>query len=278
MSVARLPRPEKSSAVLIGVSEFKDPNLQGLPAVKRNLDDLEAAITDPSFGGFTAGRCQVVREPRNLSDLKAVVRLADEAKDTFLVYYAGHGVLGRRGDLYLALGETEYGAGDKRLLGYGGAYPVQLLKETLVHCKAKLRVLILDCCFSGRALDGMQADPQGFLDETDTLDIDGTFTLASSAPNQVSIAPIGAAHTAFTGDLLSQNGSSLSSGSVSAAGCWRRPRRRQGRALRVPAASLDVGCGRRGLGQLPKRPTGHVDRQCGFRLPAWSVDSLRFVE
>ncbi|GAA3239191.1 hypothetical protein GCM10010532_078930 [Dactylosporangium siamense] len=66
----------------------------------------------------------------------------------------------------------------------------------LDNSPANNRVVILDCCFSGSAIATMGDDL------ADHLGIAGTCVLTATHPNAFAIAPPGARHTAFTGELI----------------------------------------------------------------------------
>jgi hypothetical protein len=65
--------------------------------------------------------------------------------------------------------------------------------------KARRKVAILDCCWSGLALNGQMADGR---DVAAKLNVNGTFILTATAETRQALAPPGEAHTAFTGELL----------------------------------------------------------------------------
>jgi hypothetical protein len=58
----RLPDPQRSRAVLIGTGKYTDKKLPDLPVVRRTIDDLAAALTDPDHGVFTKNHCTVPRD------------------------------------------------------------------------------------------------------------------------------------------------------------------------------------------------------------------------
>jgi hypothetical protein len=60
-------------------------------------------------------------------------------------------------------------------------------------------VVILDCCFSGRALADQAGDEETILGQ---VGIEGTYLLTATPPNAVALAPTGEPYTAFTGTLL----------------------------------------------------------------------------
>jgi hypothetical protein len=190
----RLPDPQRSYAVLIGTSTYHFPELADLPAVHRNLGALAGVLTDQALGWLPAERCIVLSDP---TDVRVVYRTLRQyaaiAEDTLLVYFAGHGRTGPRNELYLGLTDTN--PDELRV----SALPFDLIREVLSDSPATNRVLILDCCFSGRAIQDMSGPDEAILGQ---IGIEGTYTLTSAPANVVALAPIGAEYTAFTGELI----------------------------------------------------------------------------
>jgi hypothetical protein len=187
-----LPDPARSRALLIGTSRYADSRLHDLPAVHNNLVDLRATLT-----GVFAERCLTVVE--NPTDDRAVLdtlaNLAAEATDVLFVYYAGHGMLGmRQHELYFGLSSTNL---DKPQYS---ALSLEWVRDEIRDSPARTKVLILDSCFSGRAVDDFMADEESLI--LGAVSVSGTYTLASSSANVASLAPTGARHTAFSGELL----------------------------------------------------------------------------
>ncbi|WP_369392478.1 MFS transporter [Streptomyces sp. CG1] len=193
--MTRLPDPDRSRALLIGTGAHADrSDLPALPAVAANLADLRQVLTDPATGSLPPQHCVTVADPVTASEVGSpLARLAQEATDLLLVYYGGHGLVDDRGRLHLALPHTD--ATDIRWT----ALPFETLREELADSPAAIRVLVLDCCFSGRAIEAMTS---GHSTVAGQIDIAGTYTLASTSANAVAYAPEGATHTAFTGALL----------------------------------------------------------------------------
>ncbi|WP_018685007.1 caspase, EACC1-associated type [Actinokineospora enzanensis] len=189
------PDAERSRAVLFGTSGCpRDDGLPDLPAVRENLRDLGARLADPVTGTFREAHCAVLPDPVDAETVgSALAAAADQATDLLLVYYAGHGLLDARGRLYLALPATTQGS-----LRYT-AVPVDVLREDIGNSGARSRVLVLDCCFSGRAITAMANERAAVVGQ---LDVAGTYLMVSSEANSTSAAPVGATHTAFTGALL----------------------------------------------------------------------------
>lgn len=70
-------------------------------------------------------------------------------------------------------------ADQTHLPGYS-AVPVELIKHDLATSSAANRVLIPDCCFSGRAIEAMSA-PDGLI--AGQLVLAGSYTLTSTSAN-----------------------------------------------------------------------------------------------
>jgi hypothetical protein len=164
--------------------------------VRNNIRDLKQVLTQPDGAGIRRGDCVHVLDATNLRTVwLSLQRAADEAEDLLLVYYAGHGVLDRRGHLYLSLPDTT------RKSEHFTALDIGKLREVIGESNAANRVLILDCCFSGRAHEAMGAEDPAAL-ATGQVEIEGTYTLTSTSANAPAHAPIGKEYTAFTGALL----------------------------------------------------------------------------
>jgi uncharacterized caspase-like protein len=143
------PDATRSRAVLIGVSRFQSEQLQPIPAVRANPHDLRAALTHPTHGSILAGPedgCRVLADDTDQASVGAALASASKhAADLLLVYYSGHGLLDNDGRLHLAVRST-----NPEHLGWT-AIPIELIKRELGRARAKARVLVLDCCFSGEA-------------------------------------------------------------------------------------------------------------------------------
>ncbi|GAA2165049.1 caspase family protein [Actinomadura napierensis] len=193
--MSRFPDPARSRAVLIGVSHFPESSdLADLPAVRENVAGLWHRLTHDTTGVLDPEHCQVVDPAASITELgRTIAKAAAEASDMLLVYYAGHGLVDERGRLYLATNATRTDAPKYSALG------VDLLREDIGGSGAAARVLVLDCCFSGRAIEVMTGE-EGLVDGQ--LSIAGTYTMTSTSANAPSYALSGERYTAFTGALL----------------------------------------------------------------------------
>jgi ABC-type phosphate transport system substrate-binding protein len=189
-----LPDPDRSRVVLIGASRFRDPHLPDLPAVRNNIEGLATFFRDTAQWGLPDARCVIVDNPESTETLVDPVQdAATAAEDTLLIYYAGHGLVHphTQGLLLAVVGS--------RMGRTHTAVPYDAVREKLIESPAKRKVVILDCCYSGRAVGGM-ADPTTAV--ADEASVEGTWLLASAPPNKQALSPPGETYTAFTGALL----------------------------------------------------------------------------
>ncbi|WP_262371686.1 caspase family protein [Streptomyces sp. WAC01526] len=157
--MALLSDPGRSEAVLVGVHDYV--HLEQLPAVARNLVGLREALTDPAVWGLPVEACTVLSQPGSDTQvLDTVLERAGKARDTLLVYYAGHGLTDPHTDeLYLAL------PGSERERIYT-SLRYEYLRRAVLDPQAGPRrtVVILDCCYSGRALLGKMSASEHIAD------------------------------------------------------------------------------------------------------------------
>ncbi|MFE3113083.1 caspase domain-containing protein [Kitasatospora indigofera] len=183
-----LPEAVSTRAVLVGVSEYDA--LEPLPAVLNNLPALAGALTGEQSWGLAPEHCTVVADPSSPRELlDPVAQAARDARDTLLVYFAGHGLTDDRGELFLGLPHSRHG------LGYTGV-PYSMLRSAIMAGRAQRHVIVLDCCFSGKALGLMGGSV------ADQAEIDGSYLLAAAPETGLALAPPGERYTAFTGELL----------------------------------------------------------------------------
>ncbi|WP_180268758.1 caspase family protein, partial [Streptomyces sp. Ru87] len=196
--MAVLPDPEASQALLVGVHAYE--GMEDLPAVERNLTGLRQAWTDPGVWGLPPSHCTVVSQPPSpQAVLDTLGEVASRVTDTLVVYYAGHGLTDPVTDeLYLALP----GSDPERTYS---ALPYDWLRRAMLdpRVRARRKVMILDCCYSGRALvGGMSAATEIASQVADHALIEGTCLLAASSATRKALSPPGEPYTAFTGELI----------------------------------------------------------------------------
>jgi WD40 repeat protein len=183
-------------ALLVGSGRYvAGSRLPAVPSVSDTVRDLAEVLVD---------RCGVRREnlqpplldpadPRAFGD--AVAAAADEATDVLLLYYVGHGLISLGGELYLATNAT-----DDLVDGLTfKALPYQAVRDAIANSSARSTVVILDCCFAGRAQGSYGTAAN---DAFELASLANTYLLASASREVQALAPVGEKYTAFTGELL----------------------------------------------------------------------------
>ncbi|MFE9725829.1 hypothetical protein ACFYQ5_20080 [Streptomyces sp. NPDC005794] len=182
-------------AVLIGTGHHvPGSQLPDLPAVATTLDDLESALRDVC--GITGpDRIHRVREGAAAAEVIASVeRAVAEATGPVLLYYVGHGLLGPADELYLAT----YASSDQERIS--GAVSYRTLRDLLSDAFGG-SIVVLDCCFSGRAAAPAGGAGQAW-EPFASARPDGSLLLTSASGYDLSFAPPGERHTLFSGRLL----------------------------------------------------------------------------
>gem|GEM_PF-1047458 len=114
-----------------------------------------------------------------------------------MVYYAGHGLIDPQdGALILALPDCEPD------VPHEAGLPYEWVRRAVAASTARRRVVILDCCYAGRASPEMATATTGTDAVADRAEIDETCLLVSAPRNRTAAAPVGQRHTAFTGELI----------------------------------------------------------------------------
>ncbi|MGR3933231.1 caspase family protein [Streptomyces sp. BRA346] len=186
--------PNRTRVIIAGCHEYS--NLESLPSVKNNTRQLHAVLTDPLIGGIAPQSCHLLEQPETPGILlDCIYDAAEQCTDTFIFYYAGHGLTHfHNGDLSLALPST---------VAHRPHTSVRFddVRHAILAARtAPRKIVILDCCFSGRAMTGTMTNAA---DLAARSEIEGTYILAAAAETKLAVAPLGEEYTAFTGELIS---------------------------------------------------------------------------
>ena len=180
-----------AGALLLGGARYD--MLPDLPSIPTTLADLALALEQRCGLSPESIRTEYPATPIEMGE--AIATATEAASGLLLVYFAGHGLVSPSGALYLATERTD----TRRFRLEHTALPYDTLRRYLLESAAQPVIIMLDCCFSGRALPTL-ADPE---DEVANLaEIDGAFVLTAAGRNETAMAPPGERHTAFAAELL----------------------------------------------------------------------------
>ncbi|MGQ4347514.1 caspase, EACC1-associated type [Streptomyces sp. SAS_275] len=187
------------AAVLIGVSDYKI--LHPLPTVKNNLDGMATILREGL--GIPDDSIHVVDNPAHAAEVHAVVDHATSELGPdggFLLYFAGHGLLdASSGELLLGLTGSDP-------MRTWSALSFSQIRKQVIETRTQSRIVILDACYSGAAMDFMSADPTG------STAIAGTYVMTSSDATALSLAPQDETYTSFTGEIIAALAGGISEG------------------------------------------------------------------
>lgn len=195
----RFPNPEKSKLILLGASDYDHETLIKLPAVDNCILELRDILTAAGTGGFIPENCLIPDRdtgPQGLAE--QIEEFSHTAEDVLAVWYVGHGLfdLGSH-KLHLALSRTDPGN------LYWTALPFELLKQAILASPAEVKILMIDCCFSGRAIIETPMGMPQLLELAHTqIAVEGTYIMTACSGYDVAVAPPGERYTAFTGCVI----------------------------------------------------------------------------
>lgn len=186
-----------SRAILIGVSAYEEAAFPSIRAARNSLYAMQQVLTDPTLCGWPPERVTTISNPVLAQDLAVqVAELTQNTTGVLLVYYVGHGVLSSRGELCLTVTSTLFD--HPKVSGL----PWDTLAESLRTSPADIRLVILDCCFAGQAIEALSGNDPGLADITH---VQGAYTLTATTRNRAAYVPPtdqqDTAPTCFTGEL-----------------------------------------------------------------------------
>jgi tetratricopeptide (TPR) repeat protein len=168
-------------ALLIGVEKC-GAGIDPLPAAPRDVEALAEVLLNPDLGGFDD-----VKRLLNPGKMQMEQEIDDwfhsrNPEDLALFFFSGHGFKDERRDLYFASGEAKIIGG--RLKPYT-ATTARFVHDRILDCRAKQKIIILDCCFSG-AFGNIVPRSDDPVDLKSQLGSEGTVVLASTTATQYS--------------------------------------------------------------------------------------------
>lgn len=192
--------PDGSRAVLIGVSTYADRAFPEIRAARNSLKRMSWLLADPSLCGWPTEALTVIADPASVTDLaNQLTDLSEETSGALLVYYVGHGTLSARGELCLTVTTT------RRSRPAITGVPWDVVAQALRDSPARVKIVILDCCFAGQAIsEALAGHPDMAI--ADVTHVQGVYTLTATTRNRTAHVPPpnqqDAAPTSFTGTFI----------------------------------------------------------------------------
>jgi WD40 repeat protein len=167
----------------------------GLPTVPATVEAIADRLV--RVCGLDPANLRVLLDPADPRELgRALTVAAREAADVLYVHYVGHGLLADDGELHLATQASR--DLDDDIATYQ-ALPYAELRGVLERSRARLAVIVLDCCYAGRAPHLIDHRAE---DDFEATRRHGVHLLAAARGDQLAWAPPDRKFTAFTGELI----------------------------------------------------------------------------
>jgi hypothetical protein len=136
------PVTERFRALLVGVSEYDDPELSGLHGPHNDIDAFEGVLQAaqmPYGSEWVVTKCLDTGHDAFRKALTSFFGPHADPEDTLLFYYSGHGLI-RDGEAYLCAKDTEVRQ------PYFTSMPVRAVADNVRECPARKKVVVQDCC------------------------------------------------------------------------------------------------------------------------------------
>ncbi|MCK7625216.1 type VII secretion protein EccCb [Streptomyces sp. RS10V-4] len=149
-------------ALLIATERYLDDSLPQLRSPVQDARKLAALLEDPDIGQFDSVQV-LVDESKEVIEAAVERLFQDRGVDLALVYLSCHGLKDGRGRLHFATVRTV------RETVRSSAVSAEFIKESMEYSRARQKIALLDCCFSGafgKSKGGADADdiPRQFVD------------------------------------------------------------------------------------------------------------------
>ncbi len=186
----------RSRAILIGNSRYRDPRLDDLPAVSCVRKMGELLVDD--LCGWPKDRIESlvdIAAPHELA--RRIAEAIKDAQDVVLLYYVGHGLRTTKGQLALAVGDSD---SDPTLRSHT-AILYENVADILRGCPAATKLVILDCCHAELGNKANYVFQSGD-DMAEAYPVDGLYFIGASRALEKAKTPVGGDLTYFTRAFL----------------------------------------------------------------------------
>jgi len=174
---------DKKLLYILLITTSKSKNLSSIPNIDINLILLEKLIKDETILGIPQANIFISHNDKSLDIKKKLISIGKRAntnKHTLLIYYSGHGLINRQNfDLHLTSSETEEQYLEDTSIS------IERFKKIIKNSFAGRKIIILDCCFSGR-ISGILSEENEIIITQLKNNLQGTYILTSSGKTKPS--------------------------------------------------------------------------------------------
>lgn len=144
--------PSNRFALVIGNSKYRDKHLANLQSPAADAEQFAEVLADPNVGAFT--QVETLFNENSEVIEQAVERFFNNQQrdDLLLLYFSGHGVRNKSGQLFLAAYNT------MRDLLRSTGISASFIKELMDESFSQRQILILDCCYGGTIVEGSKSE------------------------------------------------------------------------------------------------------------------------
>jgi caspase domain-containing protein/SIR2-like protein len=178
-------------ALLVGAAQYQHPD--ECPDLRTPAADVEAMadVLQRPECGFSATTLIDPTKTQFASEIEEMLGKAGR-EDTVLLYFSGHGKKASTGGLLLCTKET------KGTALQATSVRVADIKEAITTTKAKLVILVFDCCYSGEAVQAFKGGDVSTHLWDELGRPEGKYLMTSSSMTQPSVERQGDANSLFT--------------------------------------------------------------------------------
>ena len=134
--------PGQRYALIIANYEYDDPTLAQLIKPTANIHTLAYVLQNPAVGGFREVNTLINESADGVRRAISQFFTDRNQDDLLLLYFMGHAALGTRGQLYLAVKDTEHD------LLRGTAIPARFIADEMDNSLSQQQILVMDCFYS----------------------------------------------------------------------------------------------------------------------------------
>lgn len=169
----------KVFVLLIGQGNYPNWPELNIPNVGVNLSELKLLFSNPEYCGIPIENIRIVQDEDLETTRYEIYEFFEgiqSKKATVILYYSGHGLQSVRAldDLFLATRNVRESNFEP------SAIKVSELRRLFSDCIAARKILLLDCCYAGKIVEGFLSDDTSEM-ISKLNEFEGTYIMAASS-------------------------------------------------------------------------------------------------